>query len=362
MDFVGQPTSTPFTGLGVARPRDAWHAAMAAFAVCVSLGSFASAPGLAAQEPDRDTTRFRVTLHLHDVATNRALPGALIELSGHSRRYVTGVGGQVSVEVPAGRYTLTANKGGYTTLHGSFRVVREGDLRVMLRELVDVDTSIPSRLLVRVSEFGSGRLMQGASVSVPGEQARLSDGQGWVEFRDLSGPVAEVTVEGLGYETRTDPVSLHEGRTTVVEVAMAIEALVLAPLEVEVESGFLEKQGVYWRIDRGWPTKVLTREELMERAKPRLADAFRHLPGVRVDYQGPLAVLMTHMGCVTPVYLDGHHLGLNVVGLNIDDILAEEVELAEYYEPGKVPARFGGSDPRNCGVVLLWSRRRAGKG
>ena len=231
-----------------------------------------------------------------------------------------------------------------------------------MRELGDVDTSISDRLMVRVSEFGSGRLMQGASVSVRGERVRLSDGQGWVVFWDLSGPVAEVIVEGLGYETRTESVSLQEGRTTVVEVAMAIEALVLAPLEVEAEAGLLEKQGVYWRIDRGWPTKVLTREELMERAKPRLADAFRHLPGVRVHYLGHLAVLATHLGCVTPVYLDGQLLGLNVVGLNIDDILAEDVELAEYYEPGRVPARFGGGQARNCGLVLLWSQRRAGKG
>ena len=323
------------------------------------LGSLAFAPVLAAQEPDQDTTVFRVTLHLRDVTTNRALPGALIELSGGSMRYVTGMNGQVSFEVPAGRHTLTANKGGYTTLHGAFRVVREGDLRVMMRELGDVDASIPRRLLVRVSEFGSGRLMEGAAVSVPGERALLSDGQGWAEFRDLSGPVAEVTVEGLGYETRTEPVSLHEGRTTVVEVAMAIDALVLAPLEVEAESGFLEKQGVYWRIDRGWPKKLMTREELMERAVPNLSDAFRNLiPGIFVEYEGHLTVLRSPGGCRVGVYMDGRPLGLDVVGLNIDDILAEEVELAEVYWGGRVPARFGSE----CGAVLLWSRRRAGRG
>ena len=107
----------------------------------------------------------------------------------------------------------------------------------------------------------------------------------------------------FGYETRTEPVSLHEGRTTVVEVAMAIDAVVLAPLEVEVESGFLERQGVYWRIDRGWPDKLLTRKELIEKSVPRLADAFRSLAGVRVDYWGPFAFLTTHTGCPIPVIL-----------------------------------------------------------
>ncbi len=329
--------------------------------MCMSLGPFASASGVAAQEPDQDTTVYRVTLHLRDAADGSALPGVLIELPGHTEPLVTGDVGEVSVEVPAGRYTIAANKSGYTTLRGVFRVVGEGDLRVMMRALGDVNTSISDRLMVRVSEFGSGRLMQGAAVSVRGERAQLSDGEGRVVFWDLSGPVAEVTVEGLGYETRTESVALQEGRTTVVEVAMAIEALVLAPIEVEAGSGFLEQQGVYWRIDRGWPTKVLTREELMERGKRHLPDAFRHLSAVRVINLGHVTILATHLGCVTPVYLDGQEVGLDVVGLNIDDILAEDLELAEYYEPGRVPGRFGGQ-AQACGLVLLWSQRRAGKG
>ncbi|MDE2874919.1 MAG: carboxypeptidase-like regulatory domain-containing protein [Gemmatimonadota bacterium] len=336
------------------------------FAAClwVIVGELAT---LQAQEPTRDTESLRVTLHVRDADTNEPLLGALVELAGRSRRYVTGVGGHVSFEIPPGRYTFTAHKGGYATLRGDFRVVYQGNLTVMMHDLGDVDASIPGRLLVRVAEFGSGRLIEGAAVSLSGGQARLTDGQGWVEFGDVGGPVAEVTVRTFGYETRTEPISLHEGRTTVVEVAMAIDAVVLAPLEVEVESGFLERQGVYWRIDRGWPDKLLTREELIEQAVPRLADAFRSVSGVRVDYWGPFALLKTHTGCPIPVFFDGRQLGaeagLNyVVGLNIDDIPAEEVELAEFYEPGRVPARFVLPSTDNCGAVLLWSRERAGKG
>ena len=302
----------------------------------------------------------RMTVRLLEAETNGVLRGALIELSGLPRRYVTGTDGRATLEVPMGYYTLTAHKGGYATLRGDFRVIHSGELTFRMHELGDVDTSIPERLLVRVAEFGSGRLIDGAAVLLPGGQARMTDGQGWVEFRDLSGPVAEVTVKMFGYETRTEPVSLHEGRTTVLEVAMSVDAVVLAPIEVTAQSRFLEKQGVYWRIDRGWPDRLLTREELMERAEPRLADAFRNLfPGLRVDYWGPFAVLMTHLGCVIPVYLDGQPLTTSdPVGLNIDDILAEEVALAEVYETGRTPGRFPGA----CGAVLLWSRQRAGKG
>lgn len=329
---------------------------------CMQIGIPAVGGKVAAQDPAEDAETLPVTLHLRDADTGEPLLGALIELSGVARRYVTGMDGRVSFEIPAGDYTIIARKGGYATLHGDFRVIYRGDLTVAMHELGDIDTSVPGRLIVRVAEFGSGTLIEGATVSLPGGRARLTDERGWVAFGGLEGTDTEVTVEGFGYETRTGPVALREGRTTVVEVGLSIDAVVLAPLEVTAESGFLEKQGVYWRIDRGWPDKLLTREELIERAEPRLSDAFRHLAGVRVDYRGALAILTTHMGCPIPVFLDGRPVGLNVVGLAIDDIEAEDVELAEYYDPGRVPAQYVRPSADNCGAVLMWSRRAAGKG
>ena len=339
--------------------RDGCRPVVAAVSACLGVCSLMFAFGLAGQEPDQDPEVVGVTLHLRDADDNGPLMGVLIELAGHSRRYITGMNGRVSFDIPPGHYTVTAHKGGYATLRGAFRVVGAGVLTVMMHALDDLATNIPERLLLRVAEFGTGRLIEGAAVSVRGGPARLTDGQGWVEFTDLGGPATEVTVEMLGYETRTEPISLRRGRTTVVEVAMAIDAVVLAPIEVVAGSGFLERQGVYWRIERGWPDRLMSRDELVERAEPRLADAFRSLPGIRVDYRGGLAALTTHTGCPIPVYLDGLPLTTSdPVGLNIDDVLAEEVEFAEVYDRGRVPARFGGG----CGVVLLWSRKRAGRG
>lgn len=287
-----------------------------AFAFTWSLGCFAFSPTLAAQEPNQDRELFRVTAYVRDVDTDAPLMGTLIELSGQSRRYVTAMNGRVSFEVPADRYTLTAHKGGYATLRVDFRVERAGEITVLMHQLGDLDTTIPERLLVRVTESGSGRLIEGAAVSLSGGQAGMTDGQGWVEFTGLTGTVAQVTVESLGYETHSQPVTLHEERTTVVEVAMAIDAVVLRPIEVRSESPFLERQGVYWRIDRGWPDRLLTRDEIVERADPRLADAFRNLfPGIRPDYRGHLTLLVNHLGCPIPIYMDGQPLGADVRGV-----------------------------------------------
>ena len=333
-----------------------WHryrTALILLVASVSVGSFASPAVLAAQEAET----VPVTIRLLDAATNGVLRGALIELSGLPRRYVTGMDGRVSFEVPMGHYTLTAHKGGYATLQGDFRAIRAGELTFLMHELGDVDTSIPERLLVRVAEFGSGRLIDGAAVSLPGGQARMTDGQGWVEFRDVSGPVAEVTVAGFGYEKRTEPISLQEGRTTVLEVAMAIDAVVLAPLEVTAQSRFLEKQGVYWRIDHNRVNKVMTREEMMERGVPYLSEAFRIRPGVRVEHRGHDVVLLGRGGCELKVYMDGWPLAF--WGLNIDDLDPEDLALAEVFWAERTPHRF---DLEGCGAVVFWSRKRAGKG
>ena len=299
----------------------------------------------------------RMTVRLLEAETNGVLRGALIELSGLPRRYVTGTDGRATLEVPVGYYTLTAHKGGYATLRGDFRVMLSGELTFLMHELGDVDTSIPERLLVRVAEFGSGRLIEGAAVSLPGSQARMTDGHGWVEFGDVSGPVAEVTVAAFGYEKRIEPVSLHEGRTTVLEVAMSVDAVVLAPLEVTAQSRFLEKQGVYWRIEHNRVNKVMTREEMLERGVPYLSEAFRIRPGVRVDYREGVPVLLGRGGCEMKVWMDGWPLAF--WGLDIDDLDPEDLALAEVFWAERTPRRF---DLGGCGAVVLWSRKRAGEG
>ena len=76
-------------------------------AVALSVAFLAPPSGLAAQEPEQDTTVFRVTANLRDADTNEALLGALIELTGHPGRYVTEMHGQVGFDLQAGHYSFT---------------------------------------------------------------------------------------------------------------------------------------------------------------------------------------------------------------------------------------------------------------
>ena len=306
----------------------------------------------------------RVTMQVRDAESNAPLLGTLIELSGVSQRYVTGVDGQATLEVPAGHYTFAIHKGGYATLLGGFGVTGASEFTVMMHELGDVDTSIPGRLLVRVAEFGSGRLIEGAAVSLSEKRGGLTDGSGWVEFKDVSGPVAEVTAQMLGYGKRTEPVTLREGRTTVVEMSMSIDAVVLAPLEVEARSGFLEKHGVYWRMDHGHAMHVFDSQDLIDRGGvPYLTYAFRGIPGLHVfGWQK----IYGRRQCPIAVYWDGvpsswgEGLGMPMPwGLAF--IPPEEIELVEVYTGVRTPSRFSRwpGDINHCGAIAIWSRRRA---
>ncbi len=330
---------------------------------CLSAEFFLSPPVLTAQEPAQEAEAVRVTMQVRDAESNVPLLGALIELTGLSIRYVTGMDGRVTLEIPAGHYTFTAHKGGYATLRGDFGVIGASELTVVMHRLGDVDTSIPERLLVRVAEFGSGRLIEGAVVSLPGGRGGLTDGSGWVEFRDLDGTVAEVTVQMIGYRKRTEPVTLHEGRTTVVELAMSIDAVVLSPISVEVRSGFLERHGVYWRMDHGHAMHVFNTEDLIERGGvPYLTEAFRRIPNLHV-FGG---TIFGRRGCTIAIYWDGvpqvfGGRAVRPIPGGLDHLAPEEIELIEVYTGMRTPARFSRwpGDLNHCGAIAVWSKRLA---
>ena len=326
-------------------------------ALCIQLGIPASAPRIAAQETPQEEVRVvRLAGRVLDAESGEGVPDVVIRLMGRPDRFVTGVDGRVAFEVPLGRYALSAWKLGYATVESNLPVEIPGKFTLSMRRLDDVDLNVPARLVVRVGEYGSGRPIEGAVVSLRGGAVRGTDARGMAEFTDLREPMAELSVGMIGYTKRTEQVSLQLERTTVVQVVMTVEAIGLEPLEVEVRSRFLEARGVYWRIDHDRMQHLLTREDLD--TLPALTDGLKGLPGIRVEYYGGLPVVLGRRGCPVRVFLDGFPLFLDAT---IDDVLPEEVEVAEIYLAERTPVQFGGIDNK-CGAIVLWSRRKAGRG
>ena len=284
------------------------------------------------------------------------VPGVVIRLFGRPGRHVTGADGRLSFDVPAGRHSLSAWKPGHVTVESTLPAEIPGRFTLVMHRLPPVDLSVPGRLVVRVGESGSGRPVEGAAVSLAGGGVRITDSLGLAEFRDLGEPVAEVTVEMIGFRREAARISVRLERTTMLQMAMTVEAIGLEPLEVEVRSRFLEARGVYWRIDHGRVQHLLTRRALDTLSV--LTDALKGLPGIRVEYPGGLAHILGRRRCTVPVFLDGFPIFSDT---NIDDVLPEEVEVAEIYLAERTPVQFGGKDNK-CGAIVLWSRRKAGRG
>ena len=334
------------------------RAALLGAAASMSVAWFAPPPPLRAVEPGQASVR--VTLQLRDAESLAPLLGALIQVSDHARRYVTGVDGRATVEVPAGTYVITVRKGGYTTLTHELEVAGAEEITLSLRKLADVEAGLPATLLVRVREAGTERAIEGAAVSLGEEETRMTDGGGNVQFPTLSGP-ARIRVEMIGYADRSEPVSVSPDGITVVDLAMSVDAVVLPPIEVEVRSRFLLANGVYRRIDKGQVMRMVTREQLEQFPVSFLSDALANVPGVRVDRRtvGETRVLGPARGdpdgCELQVYVDGIP-----TDMNIDAFSPEMVELAEIYWGLRTPMQYRGVNASNCGVVLLWMRRGGG--
>ncbi len=339
--------------------RSAWSRRRIFFLASAGLvfaGLFGHDPALRAQEP----TMVRVTVQMRDAESRAPLMGALVRVPGQPRPYITGVDGQVAFELPAGKYVITARKGGYSTLTHELDVSRPEEVALRLRRLEEVEAGLPATLLVRVREAQSGRPVEGAAVSLAGGETRIADKRGNVRFATLSGE-ARINVEMIGYANRTEPVSVHSDGTTVVDLALAVDAVVLPPIEVEVRSRHLLANGVYRRIDSGQVMRLLTRKQLEEFPVSFLSDAFANVPGVRVDRQnlGDTKLLGPGRGnpdgCELTVYVDGMP-----TEMNIDAFSPEMVELAEVYWGLRTPIQYRGVNASNCGVVLLWTRRGGG--
>ncbi len=328
--------------------------------VFLALCGIAMASGAAAGAQERGVVR--ITAHIVDVDTGEELEGAVIALSGVANRHVTGPDGRVSFDAAIGDYALTIRKGGYATVEGDFSVLRPGDFRLMLRKAEYGDLNTPARLLVRVVDAVSGIPVEGATVSLVDGRMAPTNLDGRAAFDGLASELTQVTVDRIGYATRTEPVTLHPDRTTAVEVALTVEAVALRPIKVEVRSRFLESHGYYRRLDQGVVMRLLTRESIEQRGSPLISDAFARVPGLRIDRPTTHRALLQARDCVLAIFVDGVEWGVDIEGsVNVDQIPPEWVEVAEVYWGSRTPPEYRSRSNGGCGSALIWTRQAVGR-
>ena len=118
-----------------------WHrprATLLVLVASVSLAAVASAHAVEAQEASQEGGVVAWTAQVRDATSNEALLGAVIELGGMVRRYVTDVDGRAVMDVPRGRYKVTVRRWGYDKLTGDLFLARRGKrTHVLTRDMLD---------------------------------------------------------------------------------------------------------------------------------------------------------------------------------------------------------------------------------
>lgn len=294
----------------------------------------------------------RLTVLIRDALNREALPGAVIELTGVVGRPVTGLDGRAVIEVPRGRYWVAARRWGYDRLAGNLDVIDSGEITVEMHRTRIVDPGAPGILVVRVVKGETGDPLEGALVSLPGGEGRVTDEHGLVEFVNMREQLVRFEVEATGFGDRAAPVALRPGRTTAVRVEMVDETADPRPIETEMRSIFMEARGNHDRMARNMKrTHVLTRPMLDQLAVAKLTDAFRTVPGIRVEGQIAEPPNLFRGQCPLSLYVDGTRRHTDLPGTRsffIDDLSPASVELIEIWVSRR--------NPTCGGTVLIWTR------
>ncbi len=221
--------------------------------------------------------------------------------------------------LPAGReYRIQARFG---MSNGRTQVIRMPQNGARIEDLVLL-MSAEGNLIGRVLDYLTAQPVQGAQIKVVGTNSMaMTDANGQFVMDDLPPGRHLVITEGLGYEERTDSVTIFSQETVDVELTMATEALEVDGLVVTARSRF------------GRTTTSLA-------GTSKRADFI-----TRADIE-PLLTRAQHAGDVLRI--------MNVPGLSIRDIYVDDI--GGIRVPGlcvEVSRRSAGSSGCNQAAVFL---------
>lgn len=199
----------------------------------------------------------------------------------------------------------------------------------------------------------------GARLELVGEgRTVLADSLGRFRLDGLEPGPDTLEVSTLEGRRASRPVELEAGRETEVRLALEPRVVDIGGIEVTVEGPRRTTlRRLADRIEQG-VGEYITRDEL-EDHEGRLSFAFRRMIGVNVDYVpgGDFRVLMRRrMGrgyCSPQMFVDGSPQP----GVPVDAYYPDELAAIEVYTGNEVPGEYRTQTARECGAVLIWTKR-----
>lgn len=229
----------------------------------------------------------------------------------------------------------------------------------------------------RVLDDVSGLPLAGSQVVLLNRSARfvastVADEVGHFRFERKRHGVYRVRASAVGYKQAMSPPMWMtlDSDSTVVEVRLAPNVVLLAPLEIIAlkptkPSPVLENMEHRQRLGFG---VHITRSEIVERQPVNVSDVLLEVPGIYADRIGTgasgrqlyMARALPATGggaCPMQVFLDGRRATRDREILIDDLVNPRDVEAIEIFRGlATIPPEFLTPDAR-CGVVAIWTRR-----
>jgi len=307
--------------------------------------------------------------------------GALLETVTTDRR------GRFSVRAPRpGTYRVRAERVGYHAQESSPRSLASGDtvfVRLEVRptpfllDTVRVSVARATRPLEQGEELIKGRLIDGETGDpIPYGTVRLlwrgkapvatvlSRADGTFRLASPQAGTYRLRGERMGYKTsESDDLYLRVGDTLDVDFRLAVDAVLLDPLTVNVSAKpwenrkelvgmdpFFERFSRYAETGfakfmtrdslRHWQNQVQSTGEMLQWSTPMVRNA------------DPITGEMTMRGSCKPAY---YFNGMKVPYEDVRSFSPVMLEGVEVYMRPSIPADLGRDDP--CGVVVFWARQ-----
>jgi hypothetical protein len=214
----------------------------------------------------------------------------------------------------------------------------------------------------------TGAAIEGATVETWGGTIR-TDARGAFRLSTANVDTLTISVHRLGFDSVSALLTARSGKWDTVKVEMARSSQRLSSVTVK-ETPTRRALGLRDFEERRLRGNGLfiTRQEIAARNTSRLSDILRNKRGVnlvrlRNGTYGARFIAHTGKGtanCSPDIWLDGQRAR----GMEIDDLLADDIEAMELYESfSTTPFEFTPQSANEvpCGSIVIWTRVPAGK-
>lgn len=182
-----------------------------------------------------------------------------------------------------------------------------------------------------------------------------TDSAGRFMLTSLPAGTQIVEARKIGYRIIQEPVQLHSGRTTSVNLRL-VHVVSLDSIRIVAQRN---RYPEFERRRRGGFGHFLTGEELERTGVLDISDAVRRMPGFRVAGFGYDAVVLSSRSLGARDEWGRRCGGVNVV---IDGMQHQEINWLRPSDVGAIEIYPGAAGApiqfdRNCGLVIIWTRR-----